>query len=402
MSSAIPDPYAVLGVDRDQADDGRAVRQAYRREALRWHPDRALPERKQESEHRFKEVSQSFEILSDPTLRRAYDERVARDEYERGVAANRAQQQQQHDAWGGWGSRPMHQQQQQQQQQHPFFRQQAQHPFSSFFGQQPSGLGGGWNPFGFPPSHGFAAPRPSADPFGFFEEMAAGPRGANSIFAQHARMMDDLNAQGFAGEGGGRTDSRSSPMDDFFRDFEEEVARERTPRQEGFSQQNPQGTRERDQEWDRTPVSSSHNMHRNPRVQEVEEVPDLGRLFAHVGSSLLSALPGLVDLALGSFAAHHDSGYNDQNNDNRTQSSFSSFRSSSTSNNSGNGPAGLVSESEETRIVNGRRQTVRRKVDAEGNETVEVVHNDGRRTVSVKGLPESGDASSRRERIIEL
>ncbi|CAD6949812.1 unnamed protein product [Tilletia controversa] len=423
MSSGLPDPYTILGLDQEQASDPRTVRQAYYREALHWHPDRALPERKQECESRFKEVAQSFELLSDPASRRAYDDRVAQEaataEYERGMAADRAQwgrrqqqqqqsqPQQQHDPWGGW-------QHQHQQQQHPFFRPHFHHPASAsasasaFFGQHAQGPAA-WNPFGFPPSHGFAA-RPSADPFQLFDEMAGG-RGANSIFAHHARMMNDMHAQASARERSAASDTRSSPMDDFFRDFEQETSREREPSREDFSsRRTPRPRNQRgDEDWGRAPAA---NRTYSARVEVDDEVPDIGRLFAHIGSSLLSALPALVDHALGSYVTH-DGAYDEQqrnnnnnnynnNNNNRFQSSFSSFQSSSSSNYGAGGPAGLVSESEQTRIVNGRRQTVRRKVDAEGNETVEILHNDGRRTVTVNGLPDSSDGSSRRERIIEL
>jgi len=59
------DPYRVLGVPRDA--DATAVRNAFRRLAFRYHPDRN-PESK-EAEERFKEIAAAYEILTDPGLR---------------------------------------------------------------------------------------------------------------------------------------------------------------------------------------------------------------------------------------------------------------------------------------------------------------------------------------------
>lgn len=61
--------YAVLGVPR--AADIVTIKQAYRRLALRYHPDRNQGDRS--SELRFIEVTEAFEVLSDPEKRRLYD-----------------------------------------------------------------------------------------------------------------------------------------------------------------------------------------------------------------------------------------------------------------------------------------------------------------------------------------
>lgn len=64
------DYYEVLGISRD-ADD-QAVKKAYRRLALKYHPDKN-PGNK-ESEESFKEASEAYEILSNPEKRRRYDQ----------------------------------------------------------------------------------------------------------------------------------------------------------------------------------------------------------------------------------------------------------------------------------------------------------------------------------------
>lgn len=64
------DYYATLGVDR-KADD-KAIKQAYRRLARRYHPD--VNPNDKAAEAKFKEVTEAYEILSDPEKRKLYDQ----------------------------------------------------------------------------------------------------------------------------------------------------------------------------------------------------------------------------------------------------------------------------------------------------------------------------------------
>ena len=64
------DYYSVLKVGRDA--DGETIKKAYRRLALRWHPDKN-PDNKEEAEKQFKLVSEAYEVLSDPRKRQIYD-----------------------------------------------------------------------------------------------------------------------------------------------------------------------------------------------------------------------------------------------------------------------------------------------------------------------------------------
>jgi len=64
------DYYELLGLSRSASDDD--IKKAYRRLALQHHPDRN-PNDKQ-AEEKFKEVSEAYQILSDPQKRAQYDQ----------------------------------------------------------------------------------------------------------------------------------------------------------------------------------------------------------------------------------------------------------------------------------------------------------------------------------------
>ena len=63
------DYYEVLGVDKG-ADDA-TIKKAYRKLAMKYHPDRN-PDNK-EAEEKFKEIGEAYEVLSDADKRAAYD-----------------------------------------------------------------------------------------------------------------------------------------------------------------------------------------------------------------------------------------------------------------------------------------------------------------------------------------
>lgn len=63
------DYYAVLGVDKDAGDD--VIKKAYRKLALKLHPDKCSEPGAEEA---FKKLSEAFSTLSDPQKRRIFDQ----------------------------------------------------------------------------------------------------------------------------------------------------------------------------------------------------------------------------------------------------------------------------------------------------------------------------------------
>lgn len=70
MAEQKRDYYEVLGVARDA--DADAIKKAYRKLAMKWHPDRNPGDK--EAEAKFKEASEAYAVLSDAEKRQRYDQ----------------------------------------------------------------------------------------------------------------------------------------------------------------------------------------------------------------------------------------------------------------------------------------------------------------------------------------
>ena len=66
------DYYDVLGVAKNASEDD--IKKAYRKLAMKYHPDRNQGDEAKKAEEKFKEVKEAYEILSEPQKRAAYDQ----------------------------------------------------------------------------------------------------------------------------------------------------------------------------------------------------------------------------------------------------------------------------------------------------------------------------------------
>jgi molecular chaperone DnaJ len=67
--AARPDYYKILGVGKNASE--AEIKKAYRKLARQYHPDQNAGDK--QAEERFKEISQAYDVLSDPDKRKAYD-----------------------------------------------------------------------------------------------------------------------------------------------------------------------------------------------------------------------------------------------------------------------------------------------------------------------------------------
>ena len=77
---SLKDYYQILGVSREAS--AQDVKKAFRRLALRYHPDRN-PDNPKQAEEKFKEINEAYQVLSDELKRRQYDRLISWPGYSR-------------------------------------------------------------------------------------------------------------------------------------------------------------------------------------------------------------------------------------------------------------------------------------------------------------------------------
>ena len=70
ISEEQEDFYKILGVKKDATE--AEIKKAYRKLALKWHPDKN-PNNREEAEEKFKKINEAYSVLSDKNKRNQYD-----------------------------------------------------------------------------------------------------------------------------------------------------------------------------------------------------------------------------------------------------------------------------------------------------------------------------------------
>ena len=63
--------YKLLGIAKNANDS--EIKKAYRKLAVKYHPDKSPADKKEEYTEKFKEITEAYEILCDPKKRQIYD-----------------------------------------------------------------------------------------------------------------------------------------------------------------------------------------------------------------------------------------------------------------------------------------------------------------------------------------
>jgi DnaJ homolog subfamily C member 7 len=103
-----PDLYKILGITTGQYATEPDIKKAYKKAALKWHPDRHSrkgEEAKKEAEDKFKQIADAFELLTDTQRKALYDQGYDREEIESKMEEEKQRQEysQRRGGRGGYG-----------------------------------------------------------------------------------------------------------------------------------------------------------------------------------------------------------------------------------------------------------------------------------------------------------
>ncbi len=71
MAAVKKDYYEILGVKKTDSED--TIKKAYKKLALKYHPDKAAADKKKEYEDKFKEINEAYSTIGDPAKRKKHD-----------------------------------------------------------------------------------------------------------------------------------------------------------------------------------------------------------------------------------------------------------------------------------------------------------------------------------------
>lgn len=71
MAAVKKDYYEILGVKKTDSED--TIKKAYKKLALKYHPDKAASDKKKEYEDKFKEINEAYSTIGDPEKRKKHD-----------------------------------------------------------------------------------------------------------------------------------------------------------------------------------------------------------------------------------------------------------------------------------------------------------------------------------------
>lgn len=101
-----PDLYKLFGVAQGEHATEAEIKKAYKRAALKWHPDRHSSKsdaQKKEAEAKFKEIGDAFEVLTDPQRKALYDQGYDREEIEQKMEEEKQRQEYSSQGYGRRG-----------------------------------------------------------------------------------------------------------------------------------------------------------------------------------------------------------------------------------------------------------------------------------------------------------
>lgn len=184
--------YEILGLSKDASPE--LIRKSYRKLAVRWHPDKN-PDNQAEASEKFKLIAEAYEVLSDPTRKREYDnggsDFAQADEFDQG--------------FGGFGFQRASQKDGSRRHRSRFSEQHAFDIFNSFFAEMDSFHRNVFDedPFFSHSLFGRQSNRPSQQPQRHSSRDPFAGFGGFGGFGHHHLMESFLNDDPFADMGGG-------------------------------------------------------------------------------------------------------------------------------------------------------------------------------------------------------